>query len=237
MHHVWLQVVYQLDLGSGDPQSAAAPVTFAANEWPTKSRRDKNFVFFADDALLKKLGGTWAMGITLIQPHRVYRVDVRTGRMHHVATTHTDLGFRDHVGLSGGPVRLDNGQLLVAAHVRRGPFLHLVDAARATFFYVCDGKPPFRIRKVTPIVNFGCVRVGAIEPARTTRSEHQVYPPSAYRILDSALIVGSWSRNLEYCNGIERDGETLYVSLGVADCGSVLVQVQLRVILALLRPV
>jgi len=50
------------------------------------------------------------------------------------------------------------------------------------------------------------------------------------------VISFGWSRSVEYCNGIERVGETLLVSLGVADCGSALLELPLDSITRLLRP-
>ena len=51
------------------------------------------------------------------------------------------------------------------------------------------------------------------------------------------VINFGWSRNVEYCNHIEREGDNLYVSLGVADCGSVLLRLPLESITKLLKPV
>ena len=73
-------------------------------------------------------------------------------------------------------------------------------ADRTRAYAVLCAQPPFTIRRVTPIINFG------------------------------------WSRNLEYCNNIERDGSDLLVSLGVADCGSALLRVPLNTIVSLLQP-
>ena len=113
-----------------------------------------------------------------------------------LATTHADLGFLDPVGLSAGPIYLPDGeQMLVAGHTRRGGFNQ---AMRQTFFYVCDAHPPFAIRAVTPLVNFG------------------------------------WSPLLEYLTHIELHGDMLYVSLGIADCSSVLLRLPLSAVLRLL---
>ena len=60
-------------------------------------------------------------------------------------------------------------------------------------------------------------------------------PPFTIRAV-TPLIGFGWSRNLEYCNNIERDGSDLLVSLGVADCGSALLRVPLNTIVSLLQP-
>ena len=46
----------------------------------------------------------------------------------------------------------DGERLLIAGHVRKGGFNR---AMRLTFFYTCSAAPPFAIREVTPVVNFG----------------------------------------------------------------------------------
>ena len=207
-------VVYRLG-ADGGPLSDAVPLTFTRHEAPTRSGRDKNFVVF-DSSILDHSreerarsassgaasasaanASQLAYAITLISPHRVYRVDLANGAMHLVATTRTRLPFIDPIGLSAGPIPLGDGRLLVAGHIRRGGW---GNATRMTFFYACEAAPPFTILSATPVISFG------------------------------------WSRSLEYCNGIERDGEMLRVSLGVADCGSVLIEVPLESILRQLVP-
>ena len=197
-------VIYQLDVETGQPRSHAVPITFSANKWPTPSNSDKNFVFFDANGTADgqhrgmKSNRIMALAITLIRPHRVYEVNLEDGRMKLVASSSTELGFKDPIGLSAGPVRLENGKLLIAGHIRRGAW---EAPTRMTFFYECDAEAPFTIRRRTPVINFG------------------------------------WSRNVEYCNHIEREGDNLYVSLGVADCGSVLLRLPLESITKLLKPV
>lgn len=188
-------VVYQLETRTGSPVSDAIPMTWEVDQAPTASKSDKNFLLF--DAKRPGFAHS-AYAITLIYPHRVYWLDLAVGAMQHVATTRTRLPFTEKIGLSGGPVRLDDGTLLVAAHVRRGS--KPSNATRMTFFYACEGQPPFAIKSVTPVISF------------------------------------DWSRHLEYCNGIDRDGDMLRISLGVADCGSVLLEVPLASIVAQLQP-
>ena len=194
-------VVIELDAAAGTLAEHAVPLTFEPSEQPERgSLRAKNFVLFEASTAYAPAGtgAAWAFAITLISPHRVYRLDLGSGAMHHVATTHAPLPFKDAVGLSGGPIRLDDGRLLVAGHIRRGGWDH---ATRMSFFYACGAAPPFAIEAVTPLVSFG------------------------------------WSRNLEYLTAMQRDGDKLRVSLGVADCGSVLLELPLQSIVSLLRPI
>ena len=118
----------------------------------------KNFLLFPNPDPAAAASRDALLAIALIQPHRVYRVDQRSGLMELLATSHADLGFIDPIGLSGGPVELPkglgtaSGLLLVAGHVRRGGWHN---ATRMTFFYACDPRPPFAIRYVTPLITFG----------------------------------------------------------------------------------
>ena len=84
---------------------------------------------------LDEINSFAAYAITLISPHRVYKVDLRDGRMKLVASQAVRLGFEDHVGLSAGPIVLDSGMYLVAGHIRRGGWGW---ATRMTFFYEFD---------------------------------------------------------------------------------------------------
>jgi len=188
-----------------DVSHNAVLLNYARHDRPEPaSASAKNFLVFSPPVpILAKNRSRHRHGellvIALIQPHRVYRVQMPTGHMVPLATTHANLGFLDPIGLSAGPILLPGGeQMLVAGHTRRGGFNQ---AMRQTFFYVCDAQPPFTIRAVTALVNFG------------------------------------WSPLLEYLTHIELHGDMLYVSLGIADCSSVLLRLPLSAVLRLLVPV
>merc|ERR1719343_935018 len=67
-----------------------------------------------------------------------------------VSETSTKLSH-DDVGLSAGPVVLDERRLLVAAHIRNEPGTW---NGRRMFFYTCEAFPPFRILEESPLFFF-----------------------------------------------------------------------------------
>ena len=58
-------------------------------------------------------------------------------------------------------------------------------------------------------------------------SQKGAAPPFAIEAV-TPLVSFGWSRNLEYLTAMQRDGDKLRVSLGVADCGSVLLELPLQ---------
>ena len=191
---------FHASAGGCDVSRDVVLLNYARHERPERaSAVAKNFLVFSPSSSQRAHGNGTLLAIALIQPHRVYHVKMSTGRMVPLATTHVDLGFVEPVGLSAGPIFLPGGEeMLVAGHTRRGGFNQ---AMRQTFFYACEARPPFSIRAVTPLVNFG------------------------------------WSPVLEYLTHIELHGDQLHVSLGVADCSSVLLRLPLSAVLRLLVPV
>ena len=131
-----------------------------------RTARAKNFLLFT--APTAHGGHSALFAVALIVPHRVYRVDTTSGRMVPLLSgknrssddaVSERLGFRDPIGLSAGPLRVTlpdgRAQLLVAGHTRRGYVNTPGGPMRMSFFYSCDPTPPFAIRTVTPLVNFG----------------------------------------------------------------------------------
>ena len=197
--------------GVGVPQDAALLHYKSSRRPELDTATAKNFLLFT-----RSIGGhDVLLAIALIAPHRVYRVNSVTGHMSVLATSHSprNLGFRDPIGLSAGPVpvTLPDGrhQLLVAAHIRRGSWSHHRPGVRMTFFYTCDTLPPFDIQSVTPLVNFGY----------------------------SASLEYTNHMELHSGEGSADEEPQVFLSVGVEDCASVLLRVPLATILRLLRPV
>lgn len=127
-------------------------------------KTQKNFQIFAH--------GNETYAITMVSPeHKVYKVDLSTGAMTPAysskglsvdseADQKMYFGFaRDkakakkdrHMYLSGAPLDLGDGTLLVAAHVAAGSWGGL----RQSFFYKIKSEPPFNIVASTPSFSFG----------------------------------------------------------------------------------
>mmetsp|Transcript_93782 Transcript_93782/g.165351 ORF Transcript_93782/g.165351 Transcript_93782/m.165351 type:complete len:456 (-) Transcript_93782:86-1453(-) len=103
----------------------------------------KNFLFFDF--------GNSTFALTLISPHKVYQVNLSTGRMISAFQTSHSLPTKYDIGLSAGPVRIQNNSFLVVGHIRQGGWGGL----RLPFFYVFDAEPPFPISAVSPPFTFG----------------------------------------------------------------------------------
>ena len=191
----------------------------------------KNFLLFVAPGTTP--GGEKTLyAITLIDPHAIHEVNITTGRMQRLVLPKGPvppprLGFQDRIGLSAGPVPilLPDGrrQLLVAGHTRRGGVGPGTAPMRMTFFYTCDPVPPFTIRQVTPVVQFGLS--DSLEYLThielVTEDNRGGESGGAARARDNGLI----------------PQPQLYISLGVDDCASVLLRVPLARIIALLQPV
>merc|ERR1712039_815090 len=98
------------------------------------------------------------------------------------------------LGLSAGPIRVDDDRYLIAAHSR-------YITRRETFFYSFAAHPPFQILGMTRLINF------------------------------------NFSKEVEYCVGMQRLGTNVVLSMGVNDCSTVLFSVSLEFILSRLEPV
>merc|ERR1712226_1528804 len=70
--------------------------------------------------------------IATIEPHRIYQLDVSSGLMEFKFSTSTEHIIRsaitEELGISAGPIQIDDDRYLVAAHSR-------VSTRRETFFY------------------------------------------------------------------------------------------------------
>lgn len=133
------------------------------------------------------------------------------------AETPGKMHFND-VGLTAGPVPLDDRRLLVAAHIRAG---------RRMFFYTCEAFPPFNVIEQTPLFYF-------TGESKEREKRKTLFLKLGKNLSDRPL--GKSFAEVEYGVQMQILGEELLMSMGIDDCDAAVITVPLSSVTAHLRP-